>query len=127
MNKTMIIGNLTANPESRTTASGKSVCNFSVAVNEGSGDNRITTYFRCAAWNKTGETCQKYLSKGSKVYIEGRMLAPNAYLDKQGKPAAQLDLMVNTVEFLSARNDGGQQGTAPAHEFTQVETNDLPF
>lgn len=131
MNKIIITGNLTADPESRTTPSQKSVCNFSVAVNEGIGDNRTTTYFRAAAWGKTGEACQKYLKKGAKVMVEGRILAPRAYLDKNNQPAAQLEIMVNSVEFLSSRESGGSD--APAgngnynHGFTQVEQDELPF
>lgn len=131
MNKIIIIGNLTADPESRTTANQKSVCNFSVAVNEGYGESRTTVYFRAAAWGKTGEACQKYLKKGAKVMVEGRMQEARAYLDRNNKPAAQLEIMVNNVEFLSSRESGTDapagNGNYTNAGFTQVENDELPF
>lgn len=128
MNICTIIGNLTKDPETRTTPGGKSVCNFSVAVNEGSGESKRTEYFRVAAWGKTGEVCQQYLAKGRKVAVTGRIGA-SAYVNNQGQAAANLELMANSVEFLSSAAEGRGQtanaGSAPA--FTQVENEELPF
>lgn len=98
MNKTMIIGNLTTDPESRTTDS-SSVCSFVVAVNRRS-QSQQADYFRVSAWNGLGENCQKYLAKGKKVCVVGRISA-SAYVGQDGHPHASLDLMAEEVEFLS--------------------------
>ena len=127
MNKTFIIGNLTQDPVSRTTSGGKTVCNFSVAVNRGSSENRTTTYFRCAAWNKTGELCQQYLAKGNKVAIEGEV-SVSAYKNNAGEAVGSLDLMVNNIEFLTPRSEAQQAQQRPEPTFTPVEqADDLPF
>lgn len=78
LNRAMIIGNLTRDPESRTTPSGQAVCNFSVATSsqwkdaQGQKQER-TEYHPIVAWGKLAEICQQYLAKGRKVYVEGRL------------------------------------------------------
>ena len=78
LNRAMIIGNLTRDPESRTTTSGQSVCNFSVATSsqwtdaQGQKQER-TEYHPIVAWGKLADICQQYLAKGRKVYVEGRL------------------------------------------------------
>lgn len=78
LNRAMIIGNLTRDPETRTTPSGQSVCNFSVATSsqwkdaQGQKQER-TEYHPIVAWGKLAEICSQYLGKGRKVYIEGRL------------------------------------------------------
>lgn len=126
MNSLHIIGNLTRDPETRTTTSGSTVCSFTVAVNRrkkvsGQPD---ADFFRVSAWNKLGENCQKYLAKGRKVCIVGSVTA-HAYTTQDGKPGASLEVMANDVEFLSARGEG-DTGTDESG-FTQVEADDLPW
>ena len=90
MNKTMFIGNLTKDPELRTTQSGRSVCSFSVAVNDGRNpqtNEQYVTYYRVSAWDKMAENCSKFLIKGRKVYVEGRASA-SAYTKQDGTVAA---------------------------------------
>lgn len=104
MEKTIIIGNLTRDPETRTTAGGVSVCSFTVAVNgrkRSDGEQPPPKYFRVSAWRQLGELCQKYLEKGKKVYIEGSIQA-NPYQSSTGECMASLDLTAENVEFLSA-------------------------
>jgi len=72
MNKQLMIGNLGKDPELRHTTNGKAVCTFSVATTHKSGDQEYTTWHNIVTWEKLAEICQKFLSKGSKVYIEGR-------------------------------------------------------
>ena len=128
MNSLHIIGNLTRDPETRTTQSGSTVCSFTVAVNrrranpDGSHD---ADFFRVSAWNQLGENCQKYLAKGRKVSVVGSVSA-HAYAQQDGKPAASLDVMANDVEFLSAKNDAGNSGTDESG-YTPVESDDLPW
>ena len=137
MNKIILIGNLTRDPESRTTPSGHTVCNFDIAVNERRGGQDNTTYFRISAWDRTGESCQRYLSKGRKVFVAGPLSA-RTYQANDGTTRVSLEVNANDVEFLSSRNDDMAGGyTAPAASapapmaqasgFTAVETDDLPF
>ena len=99
MNKLFIIGNLTADPESRTTKDGKLVCTFTVAVNrrpEG------TDYFRVNAWSGLGDNCMKYLAKGRKVAVTGSV-SVNTYSTKEGQMRASMDVHADGVEFLSPK------------------------
>lgn len=113
MNKIFIIGNLTHDPETRTTTSGVSVCSFSVAVTRRyaqAGGERQTDYFRVNAWRQLGETCQKFLAKGRKVAVVGELQA-RTYETKEGATRISLDISADEVEFLSPRQ---QEGGAPA-------------
>ncbi len=99
------IGNLTRDPESRTIQKGESggkVCNFTVAASVGYGDYKRTEFVRVAAWNSLGETCMKYLRKGSKVFVCGTPTV-NTYLNNNGEAAGNLELRLEEVEFLSSK------------------------
>ena len=122
MNCTHIIGNLTADPQTRTTPNGHNVCSFTVAVN---GRDNQATFFRVSAWNKLADLCQQYLTKGRKVLVTGQVNA-RAYTTNSGENRASLELMANEVEFLSPR----EETTARAPEtggFVQVDEEELPF
>lgn len=123
MNKLMIIGNCTRDPELRTTPNGKSVCSFSVAVNrrkkvEGQPD---TDFFRVTAWDAMGENCAKYLSKGKKVAVIGAV-SVHVYSTQKGEPGATLEVVASEIEFLSARNDVDQQTG-----YTKVSNDEVPY
>lgn len=125
MQQITIVGNLTNEPELRTTPNGKMVCNFTVAVNrrrkvEGQPE---ADFFRIAAWGKSGENCQKYLAKGRKVCVTGTVSA-RAYMAQDGNPRASLEVLADDVEFLSPKGAGGE---APAAEYIPVDDNDLPW
>ena len=125
MQQITIVGNLTNEPELRTTPNGKTVCNFTVAVNrrrkvEGQPE---ADFFRVAAWGKSGENCQKYLAKGRKVCVTGTV-SSRAYMAQDGNPRASLEVLADDVEFLSPRGAGGE---APENEYTPVDDNDLPW
>ena len=128
MNRCFIIGNLTRDPETRVTQSGSSVCSFTVAVNRRGQDDKAD-FFRVSAWNKTGETCQKYLSKGRKVAVTGPV-SVSTYTGQDGKAYANLEVMAQDVEFLTPR---AEQQAAPAHAsqanngYQEVTDDDLPF
>lgn len=121
MNKLILIGNLTKDPETRTTQSGKTVCNFNIAVNDRQGN---ATYFRISAWEKQGENCQRYLSKGKKVMVSGPVSA-RAYNDQSGETRVSIEVVAIEVEFLSPAN----QLPAPAAPTTPtpVQVEELPF
>lgn len=127
MNKLTIIGNLTRDPETRVTQSGSSVCSFTVAVNRRGQDDK-TDYFRVSAWNKTGETCQKYLAKGRKVAVTGPV-SVSTYTGQDGKAYANLEVMAQDVEFLTSKAE--QAAPAPAapanNGYQEVTDDDCPF
>ena len=123
MNKLTIIGNLTNDPELRTTPSGVSVCTFSVAVNRrktGKDQKPEADFFRVSAWRERGEICSKYLAKGRKVCVIGPVSIHT--WESNGKSGASMEVMAEEVEFLSSKEKVDQQTG-----YTQVETDELPF
>lgn len=98
MNSCSIIGNLTRDPESRTTQTGKQLCRFTVAVNRVSEG---TDYFSVTAWEKLAESCGKYLKKGRLVYVRGPVNAAT-YTAKDGTTKAALEVRAEAVQFLTA-------------------------
>lgn len=126
-----IIGNLTADPQQRTTQSGKTVVSFTVAESN-PRDKEHPAFVRVTAWDKLGEICCKYLAKGKKVYVSGRPSA-HGYTAKSGEAAASLDLTAQDIEFLSPAVEEKQK--APKQAAQQVDPatgfhysdDDLPF
>ncbi len=129
MNKLTIIGNLTKDPELRTTAAGLNVCSFTVAVNrkKTGTDKPEADYFDVTAWRERGEVCAKYLGKGKKVCIIGPVSVRT--WESNGKHGASLEVTADEIEFLSPRGEG-QQVQKPVDQqtgFEKVETDELPF
>ena len=129
MNRLTIIGNLTRDPETRTTQSGKTVCTFTVAVNRRGSGQQEADFFRVSAWNALGENCGKYLTKGKKVAVVGSVSVETFESNKDGKTYSTLQVMASEVEFLST---AGTAQEAPANTddqtgFSKVESDDLPF
>jgi len=139
MNKLTIIGNLTRDPELRTTQGGVSVCSFTVAVNKRqtaqqrqNNQQPEADFFRVSAWRELGENCAKWLIKGRKVAVVGPV-SVSTYQGNDGRTYANLEVLAQDVEFLSP---AGQTETPKAQEqqaqqqvpsgFTQVE-EELPF
>lgn len=107
MNKLTIIGNLTRDPESRTTENEKTVCNFTVAVNRRrtqQNQQPEADFFRVAAWGKLGESCQKFLTKGRKVAVVGPV-SVRTYQAQDGTTRANLEVHAEDVEFLGGNNN----------------------
>lgn len=143
MNKLTIIGNLTRDPELRTTPQGISVCDFTVAVNrrqrrDVQNGQPEADFFRVTAWRERGEVCAKYLAKGRKVCVIGPV-SVRTYQGNDGVTRASLEVTADEVEFLTPRGDqdtaGGYTASAPvapavepqSSGFTSVETDELPF
>jgi single-strand DNA-binding protein len=115
LNKVQIIGNLGADPELRHTPSGMAVTNFRVAVNrtrKGPDGETVeeTEWFRVVAWDRLGETCDEYLRRGSRVYIEGR-LQSRKYTDKDGIERTSVEIVAGEMLMLDAR-PGEEEGRA---------------
>ena len=117
LNKVLLIGNLTRDPELRVTPKGTAVCQFGLAVNrqykDESGASRDETAFiDIEAWGKQGELCSKYLQKGSPAFIEGR-LRFDSWEDKQsGQKRNKLKVVLENVQFLSRGGGGGAAAAA---------------
>lgn len=116
INKVIIVGRLGKDPEIRYNQQGNAICNFSVATSESWTDKQgqkqeQTEWHRIVVFNKQAENCEKYLSKGRQVYVEGR-LKTNSY-DKDGQTHYSTDIVANTVQFLGDQGSGQNQGGNP--------------
>ena len=108
MNRLTIIGNLTKDPELRTTQNGVSVCSFTVAVNSRKkGAQQDVDYFNVTAWKELGEICAKWLIKGRKVAVVGPV-SVRTYETQSGKHGANREVVATDVEFLSSRSDAAE-------------------
>lgn len=127
MNKVILIGNLTKDPEVRTTNNGTYVTTFSIAVNrkyKAHDGSQITDFFDIVAWRQLAELCGKYLEKGRKIGIVGE-LQTRSYESKDGTKRYVTEIVASEVEFLTPK--GSVQGTVDAEGFTDVDDQDLPF
>jgi single-strand DNA-binding protein len=105
LNKVLLIGHLGRDPEITATNSGKVVCKFSLAVDGGGKDK--TEWVNIQAWEKTAEICGKYLSKGSKAYIEGR-LRNEQWEDKEVNKRSKTVVVANRVLLLDSKSSSPQ-------------------
>ena len=116
-NKIIIVGNLGRDPELRYTPQGSAVCSFSMATNEKRKDKAgelqdVTTWFRITLWNKQAENAAKYLTKGSAVYIEGR-LRIEEWTDRDGNNRYTLEVQGSDMQFLSGGSRDEFSGDSP--------------
>ena len=125
MNKCTIIGRLTKDPEQRSTQTGMTVANFTVAVDRRrkNSQEKEADFFRVTAWDKLGENCIRYLAKGRKVAVVGPV-SVGVYTTQDGKTRANLEIVAQEVEFLSSKNE--EQKTDADSGFQQVD-EELPF
>lgn len=151
MNKVFLIGNLTKDPEMRSTQSGVAVCNFAIAVNRRFRNQQTgqqeTDFLNVIAWRQLAELCNKYLAKGRKVAVTGS-IQTRTYVVKDGSKRTAWDIVADEVEFLTQNQQSSTQsapgayttaaskdsGTAYAPQphndfggFTQVDDEKLPF
>ena len=131
MNKVILIGNLTKDPELKQTQSGVSVCNISIAVSRDYTDsdgNRQADFFNINVWREKGENCHKYLKKGRKVAIVGS-IQNRSYEDKDGAKRTVTEIIANDVEFLSPKDNDSEEkvvsSTRPKLE--EIADNVFPF
>lgn len=129
LNKAMIIGNLTRDPEVRTTPSGDSVVSFSVATNfvwkDKDGNKQEKPEFHnVVAWRKLAEIIGQYLKKGSKVYIEGRLQTRN-WEDQNGIKRYRTEIITDNMIMLDSKGQTSQQ-TAPSSDETAAQEGEQP-
>ena len=125
MNKLTIIGNLTKDPEMRATPDGRSVCNFTLAVNRRvkNAEHPEADYFRVTVWDKLAESCGKYLAKGKKAAVIGAVNLMH-YSDPNGVIRYYMQLNATDVEFLTPKQGAG---TPDEGGYVQVEDEDGNF
>lgn len=131
MNKIILIGNLTKDPELRLTRSGASVCTFNIAVNrrfDKKDGERVTDFYRITAWREMAENCHKYLAKGRKVAVIGE-LQPSIYEGKDGRTYLDLTVQAEEVEFLTPKGDNKESKPElpPMEDYTDLTSDDIPF
>lgn len=126
MNKLVLTGNLTRSPELRSTPNGIPVCTFTIAVNGRKSDDP-TAYFRITVWRQLAEICNRYLTKGKKVFVSGPV-SVSTYTAKDGTTRASLEVTAEDVEFLSPAGTGAENAQVDERAgFVKVEDEELPF
>ena len=134
MNKVILVGRLTKDPEMRTTASGVATTNFTLAVNRNftnqSGE-READFLTCVAWRRLAETIAKFCTKGSQVAVEGR-IQTRSYDAQDGTKRYVTEIMVDNIDFLGSRRDNNTSSYTPANDNSNnfmdtppVDTTDL--
>ena len=142
INSVVLMGRLVADPELRTTTTGKSVCSFRIAVDRSyvrQGEQRQADFISCVAWEQTGNFISRYFTKGSMIAVMGS-IQTRAYEDKNGQKRTAFEVNVREASFTGAKAEGGNQGApaapaqAPAYQsaatndFEEItDDEDLPF
>lgn len=136
MNKVILVGNTCSDIEVKKTQSGKSVCEFALAINENYGGENKTDFVDVQAWEKTAENLAKFVSKGSKLLIEGK-IRTNTYTTTDNKKIKKVVVVASNFEFMQAKQATSQpsqpQPSQPASQPQQqlerpfIETDELPF
>jgi single-strand DNA-binding protein len=140
----ILVGRLGRDPESRFTASGQAVCNFSLATDRSYRDRngqtqKQTEWHKIVVWGKLAEICQKYLKKGSQIFVEGRIQS-RQWEDQQGQKRTSFEIVANEMRMLGARGEmpGAQAAEEPeahpaagddlpAGPSSEVSDEDIPF
>jgi single-strand DNA-binding protein len=136
MNKIMLIGNLGRDPEMSYTSSGIAVTKFSIAVNRvnksPSGERQEETdWFNIVAWRQLAETCNNYLRKGNKVFVEGR-LTQRKYTDRNNIERTAIEVVISDMEMLTPKSQSqGQGGSGNSDNYLEDDSlgdlDDHPF
>ena len=141
MNKVVLIGNLTRDPELQTTTSGVSVCRFSLAVTRRFANNegeRDADFINIVVWRNQAENCHKYLKKGSKCAVVGR-IQTSSYDAPDGSKRYTTDVVADEVEFISTTRSNGEgdfsyeasesrpSSKKDTAELEEIDDDSLPF
>ena len=141
MNKVVLIGNLTRDPELQTTTSGVSVCRFSLAVTRRFANNegeRDADFINIVVWRNQAENCHKYLKKGSKCAVVGR-IQTSSYDAQDGSKRYTTDVVADEVEFISTTRSNGEgdfsydasesrpSSKKETAELEEIDDDSLPF
>ena len=136
INKVILMGRLTKDPELRYTNNKTPVCSFTIAVNNGYGENQRTDFVNCLAWNKTAEFVTKYFAKGKMIVIADGRISTRSWETQDGKRAYATEVVAKEVSFgeskTSPQLNTPQTAAQPPmqdDDFTPLdeEDDDLPF
>ena len=122
-NKVILVGNLGKDPELRYTPSGDAVCSFTLATNEKVKGETSTTWWKVTLWRKTAEAAAKYLTRGTSVYIEGRVTVEE-WTDKEGNNRFTLGVTGTDMQFIGGAKDDA--GAIPPRSSSPVD-DDIPW
>ncbi len=144
--KLIIAGNLGRDPEMRYLQDGTAVTNFTVAVNDGFGERKKTLWVRVSAFGRRAEVANQYLSKGSKILVEGTLTSddngePRTWTSRDGTVRASWEMRADNFTFIGSRDDaGGYSGPSDDNDYDSgggggsssssqpaVEEDDIPF
>lgn len=141
MNKVILVGRLTRDPELRTTQSGVSVCSFTVACDrryQKQGEERQADFINCIAWRQQADFICKFFTKGMRIALDGS-IQTRSWDDNDGNKKYATEVVVDHAEFAQSKNEGSGSFSAPAPAapfsapsadidgFMPVEEEDLPF
>lgn len=132
LNKVLLIGNLTRDPELKYTANGSAVCSMQLAINNKyKSNNEVkedTCFVGAVVWGKQAENCNEYLKKGNPVFIEGR-LQYKTWEGKDGQQKNKLEVVVSSVQFLSNNSKTGNQqdNSKKSNDDSVGNEEDTPF
>lgn len=134
INRAIIVGRITKDPDLRKTQSGVSVVSFTIACNRRvQSQGQDADFINCVAWNKTADFMTQYVKKGALLGVEGRIQTRN-YDDKDGKRVYITEVVADSVQFLESKKaaeSGGNEATLQNNECAdyaaEIETDDLPF
>ena len=118
-------GHLTADPTTRATSTGVTVCTFTVGVTrsrKNAAGDKESDFFRVNAWRQQADFCGKYLTKGSKVFVRGE-LHPSTYDGKDGKTRVSLDVQADMVEIMTEK----AKEKPKTDEWQDISSKDLPW
>jgi single-strand DNA-binding protein len=122
VNKVILLGRLGNDPEVRTTQNGTTVATLSLATNDGMGENITTEWHRVVVFGKSAEAIQRYTSKGSQLFIEGR-LRTNKWQDKNGNMQYTTEIVANNFQFIGGGNAQGSSNFQNNSNFNQQSNN----
>jgi len=140
INRVVVVGRLTKNPELRKSASGNSFASFTVAVDNRTkpGEQKTASFLNCVAFGNTADNLAKYTRKGSLIGVEGRLQQRN-YETKDGRKGSSLDILTDMIQFLDSKGSGPGANTDPTPppevekqdnknlESIDIVDDDLPF
>lgn len=130
INRVVLVGRLTRDPELRKTTTGTSVASFTLAVDNRLKDengNKTTSFIPCVVWKDQAENCVRFIHKGSLVGVEGR-LNHRTYDNQEGKKVQVIEVVCDSVQFLESKKaDEETPSTSSNNTNTEVELDDLPF
>ncbi len=132
INKVILMGRLTRDPEMRHTNSGTPVTTFSIAINSGYGENQRTDFVNCLAWNKTAEFVTKHFTKGKMIVIADGRISTRSWETQDGKRAYATEVVAKEVSFGETKSSQQTATQQPMQDddddFTPLdEDDDLPF